>query len=368
MARESSGVAPPSLALIARHAGVAKSTVSRALNGNPMISAAMRAKIVGLAESLGFRPNPYLKILMARTREGGRAPYRATLAWIDCSERAEGVEINHVSRGFYHGAKARAESLGFHLETFAAHARGMSTDRLGDILAARGIHGALLAMGAQYDELGRPPPVRLDRLAAVQVGMRSALGQLNFSINDSLDTARQAHRHLRALGYRRVGFCTTPDVEGSVGQGFLAGYASVLLEIGELPPAPVYFHGAAVAQPWDLGSWVRAHQLDAILYTYWPGLRAELKRARLAVPGTLGLATTDWDEATPEVAGMDQRHGRVAATAVDLLNAQLEGSHFGPQAVPRGAVNRSVWRDGASAPLRLAVPVSARGRSPRFRG
>jgi DNA-binding LacI/PurR family transcriptional regulator len=53
---------------IARHAGVAGSTVSRALNGDPRISLATRQRIAAIAADLGYLPDA-----LARTLSGGRS-------------------------------------------------------------------------------------------------------------------------------------------------------------------------------------------------------------------------------------------------------------------------------------------------------
>jgi DNA-binding LacI/PurR family transcriptional regulator len=53
---------------IARQAGVASSTVSRALNGDPRISLATRERIAAIAANLGYMPDA-----LARTLSGGRS-------------------------------------------------------------------------------------------------------------------------------------------------------------------------------------------------------------------------------------------------------------------------------------------------------
>jgi DNA-binding LacI/PurR family transcriptional regulator len=53
---------------IARRAGVASSTVSRALNGDPRISLATRERIASIAADLGYTPDA-----LARTLSGGRS-------------------------------------------------------------------------------------------------------------------------------------------------------------------------------------------------------------------------------------------------------------------------------------------------------
>ena len=67
-ARSPGGPARPTLASLARAAGVAVSTVSRALNDDPRISPAVRQRIAELAAAAGYTPDP-----LARTLVGGRS-------------------------------------------------------------------------------------------------------------------------------------------------------------------------------------------------------------------------------------------------------------------------------------------------------
>src|SRR5271165_4247185 len=60
------------MAEIAQQLGVASSTVSRALRGDPRIGAQMRRRVEDVAEKMGYRPNPLVSALMAnRRRRGG---------------------------------------------------------------------------------------------------------------------------------------------------------------------------------------------------------------------------------------------------------------------------------------------------------
>ena len=55
---------------IAAQAGVTQATVSMSFANNPRIPAATRARIRGIADRLGYRPNPYVSALMrSRPRE-----------------------------------------------------------------------------------------------------------------------------------------------------------------------------------------------------------------------------------------------------------------------------------------------------------
>src|SRR6202012_1418392 len=58
----------PTIADIARRAGVTKAAVSFALNGQPGVSAATRERILAIAQEIGFQPSS-----AARARPAGKA-------------------------------------------------------------------------------------------------------------------------------------------------------------------------------------------------------------------------------------------------------------------------------------------------------
>ena len=86
MAREPKlrpGTAPIGIKDIARELGISIGTVDRALNGKPDISAATRAKVLDLAERLGYTPNLAARYLQSRkpVRISVHLPQRIALFW-----------------------------------------------------------------------------------------------------------------------------------------------------------------------------------------------------------------------------------------------------------------------------------------------
>ncbi|MCJ1709477.1 LacI family DNA-binding transcriptional regulator [Microbacterium sp. VKM Ac-2923] len=77
------GVPPhsPTIADVARLAGVAKTTVSYTLNDSGFVSAERRARILAAVEELGYRPNTHARAL--RLRRAGRIG-------VVCADLAEG--------------------------------------------------------------------------------------------------------------------------------------------------------------------------------------------------------------------------------------------------------------------------------------
>src|SRR5512133_1061710 len=77
---EISGV---TMADVARAAGVARSTVSKALRSDPSISERCRKKVRQAATALGYAPDPMVAALMARLHSRRRRNDPHHIAWID---------------------------------------------------------------------------------------------------------------------------------------------------------------------------------------------------------------------------------------------------------------------------------------------
>ena len=77
--------APPPIGIkdIARALGVSTGTVDRALHGKPDVSPATRARVLGLAETLGYRPNLAARYLKSRKqlRISVQLPQKIALFW-----------------------------------------------------------------------------------------------------------------------------------------------------------------------------------------------------------------------------------------------------------------------------------------------
>jgi DNA-binding LacI/PurR family transcriptional regulator len=348
------------LADVAAAAGVSKSTASRALSGRDAIAPATRERVRAAAARLGFKLNPFMRTLMTQVREGEVRDYQATIAWLDGNTNTESWRGEPVQADFYAGAARRATELGYTLTRFSACSPGMTPDRLTNMLLARGIHGVLLVNSPHYVEDGLPPPLRLDDIACVMVGERTNLPGLNYAINDTHLTAREAHLRMRALGYRRVGFVSNTYAERCVTHSFIGGYASVLGDHGENFPAPVFSIDVGVDNT-EIGRWALRHKLDAILCNYCPTILNDLAPHGLIAGRDIGLATTTRSAHPLNISGMDQQLVEVGAAAMDLLDGQLQRSLFGQQAQPHGALISSKWVDGETLPPKTVKKPRKRG-------
>lgn len=337
----------PHLAAIAQALGISESSVSRALRHLPGVSKKTIARVEAEAERQGYRPNPYVSLMMAHMRRAEPIPYAATLAWIDTLPRAEMWHNIAIQREFFRGAQARALALGYSVERLWAFEPGMTPERLMEVLRARGINGVLLP--DTPEDLRHHGDLVIDpaRFAVATVGFRSEAPALNFSANDQYTTARNGHRKLREFGYRRVGFLTKRFVEDVVDYRFSAGYLALAAEDPAITPLPIFFADFPKAK--EFSRWLKDAQPDAILATWMPEA-AWLRESAGAATKSIGWATLDWDPTQPEIAGIEQMHARVGAAAVDLVVGQLHRNEIGIPANVQGSLIEGEWHDGASLP------------------
>jgi LacI family repressor for deo operon, udp, cdd, tsx, nupC, and nupG len=176
----------PTMADIARRAGVSVSTVSRALAGSPRVTAATRRRIARLAGDAGYVLNQVAQGLrLQRSRQ--LLVILPTIANPFFAEVVLGVEEEAQAHGYgvlvgnTSGAPEREAALGRHLQT--------------------GVVDGLLVL------MGRIPSVLSDLAAAhrvVAISERVPGSGIATVTIDNAAAAQAAIAHLLALGHRRI--------------------------------------------------------------------------------------------------------------------------------------------------------------------
>jgi len=216
---------------VAREAGVAVSTVSRALTQPDRISPATRARVQEVARRLGYRPNR-----IARAVVSGRTQMLAVLV-------PDITNPHHF--GLIRGAEERARAADRTL--VLGDTRGDPgleadhLDRLGSV-----VDGIVLASSRLPDadllELARRRPVVLHN---------RELPGLPGVVTDFDDGIRQTLAHLVALGHRRVAYLSGPRRSWSEGRrwaALTAGATQAGVTVQRLGPfAPTLDGGRAAA-------------------------------------------------------------------------------------------------------------------------
>lgn len=207
---------------IARAAGVAPSTVSRALRDHPRISPGRRAAIRALAQQLGYLPSQ-----AARSLATGQT-------------RTLGVVVTDVTDPFVaevmKGSEEASRRAGYSL-LFVASLRDPRLE----------VEGARLLLGRQVDGMiiisSRAAAQCADLLSArglplVLVNNELRTGQAHSVCTDNQGGVRRAVEHLHQLGHARIAFVAGPE-GGRSSLERREGYLRALAEL-DLPRVPAY--------------------------------------------------------------------------------------------------------------------------------
>ncbi|WP_433498725.1 LacI family DNA-binding transcriptional regulator [Sphaerimonospora sp. CA-214678] len=183
----------PTIADIARRAGVSKGAVSYALNGQPGVSEATRARILAIANEIGWRPN-----IAARALNGARA-HAVGLA-LCRPARTLGMEPFFMELISGIEAELSARSYALLLQVVADHSAEMAVYRRW--WGEGRVDGAFLV--DLHVEDPRVPETESLGMPAVVIGHPSAAGSLVPVWADDGASVQETVDYLGALGHRRI--------------------------------------------------------------------------------------------------------------------------------------------------------------------
>ncbi|MDB6138719.1 MAG: LacI family transcriptional regulator [Verrucomicrobiaceae bacterium] len=329
----------PSLGDVALHVGVSKMTVSRALRGEPHVSADVRGRILAACEALGYRPDPEIGKLMAHMRRGRRSDSPPTLAFVWAEKTAQEIKESSWSMELIRGARQRAEKLGFHLDEFYLAGKGMTAARLSEILEARGIPGFILSPLVSRSRA--QVKMKWERFCSVVVGLgfaRPALHRVHHHHFHGMMTAMQM---LKKQGHQRIGFFC-----GSIiNERMFGAWSSAFLAHHPLPLAQAEALLCLRREPTlkQFSEWLEAARPEMVI-DGGQLLPTLLKGAPL--PLKIGQATLAW-AATDNRAGIDQEADVLGAAALELLVEQYHHNERGLPANPKIVMTAGQWREAA---------------------
>jgi len=183
----------PTIADIARRAGVSKGAVSYAINGQPGVSDATRARILAIAEEIGFNPNSAARALSGSTANAiGLALCRpARILGIEpfFMELISGVQAELSSRSYALTLQVVADPDA----EIAVYRRWWGERR---------VDGVLVCDLRAADP--RIPVLEQLQLPAVVVGGPIGTGHLPHVWSDEAAALTETVEYLHALGHRRV--------------------------------------------------------------------------------------------------------------------------------------------------------------------
>ena len=350
---------------LARRAGVAVGTASRAMSGAGAVSVETASRVHAAARDLGYRPSAAGRALRRGSSQavGVMVPTTAnpifaqSLEGIEAEARAAGLSVVMVASG-YDGAReldAMAALAARDVDGMILTLVDTSPARLAAV-AAHGFPHVLLYNRSQGPESGGPGLVTVDSRAAVA----------------------EATTHLVALGHRRIAFLGGDFAASDRSRARHDGYGDAMRAAG-LPLWP------ATLLPFDAGAAAYDAALSGLLRRLAPptalicsndllGLHAIAAARRLGidVPGELSVIGFDGMEAarlvSPTLATVLQPAREMGAAAMAMLVAMIGGAAARHVTMPHTFLPGESLAPPRQAPIRTggAVPdlPPAEGRSP----
>ena len=325
---------------IARMAGVSHATVSRALNGSPLVKDDTKEKIQSLAESLQFSFNTGARSLRGVQTGIVAVIYPAFMDVFGSSLYAQQLLLD---------LRRALEALELDTILIGAYNDGTGESHVRRLIRQNRVDGFLLVHGDLRQDDYRI--IREHRLPLVQLHTpprHAPEEEVDLFLTDNEEGGYQAARHLLERGARSIGtlqMCRTFQLpapgEGGEGADRTAGYRRALEE-GGIPfnpglvrPCPCDYQEAyrLVLREPEFFSRIDGLFAQADIIAF--GALAGLKELGLTVPG--GIRIVGFDDSPlcqmphPALSSIHQPREDLARAAAGRLKELLEGSERPPE-------------------------------------
>jgi len=322
---------------VAHATGVSRATVSLALRHHPGIPESTRARVRQAADALGYRPDPLVATLMARLHGKRTSSETPTLAVLNYS--TEHPHSLDAFGQFQKGAAARADALGFRLESFPCNTPGMTSERLDKILKSRNISGVLLPPLVTHN---RALSLEWSRYAVAGLATRQGDVEVDRVGADHFGNATLALARLAGLGYSRIGFTLPADVNEWVQKKWLAAYLIYQQTVPGRQRIQPYLPKACNFTGFK--AWYEMSHPDAILFLSG-SVRDYTARLKLRTNEDLALASLN-TLASQDLGGIDENGDAIGAAAVDLVVSRIHRNDRGVPGHPKTVLIRGTWHPG----------------------
>lgn len=353
MAVNSDGTASASLERIptqrdvARAAGVHPTTVSYAMAGKSFVAKETIARVIAAAESIGYRPDPYLQAFNQnrhrRTMRRSTTVAYLTDTWIH-RQRFPG----YFGEMLFRGATEAAQERGLALEEFTLGAAGLTAKRLQSILYSRNIHALIVGcFGPGRQELD----LDWKNLHAICIESPQLGLPLDSVTSDQTQGCALALSEMHRLGYRRIGLILPREYESAICERITTAllFAESNLPRSEHVPVFRYISGRAKEELERLREWLDEHAIDAVIANWGVPPRGVLG-LKTASGQKLGYATLDLPSRSTMTAGIRQRHQAVGRIAVEQLVVAIRAQRTALRDYPAVTYVPCEWVPGPTAP------------------
>jgi hypothetical protein len=331
----------PSIRMLAARLGLSRTTVSDALRGASGVSPATAERVRRAAAEVNYRTNPVESAVMSQMKRGRGKSWFGVIAALDVEEADRPATASSFHRGLFQGARARAQQLGFSVESFAVGREAKTFARMDAIFRARGIDGVLLLPSWHQIDFTTFDWSRYASIYTDYLIRRPALHSLCADHHRGLIEVLE---RVRAYGWRRPGLFVQRHADERLQHrwtGAFSGYQ--VTHPAEAGVPPLLFE---TFDPDGFCSWFRAHQPDVVI-----GPRAEAIELMTAcgarIPKSHGFVCLNlFPYPAGQYAGLDLQPDVMGARAVELLIGHLQRNERGIPAAPVTTMVPARWVDG----------------------
>ena len=337
----------PTLRHIAEQAGVSAMTASRALGNRSGIAADTRERVMRIAATLGYRPDPEIAKLMHHIRSRHRLRFQSVICGLTTrpQDSREPYTLAMIA-----GARRRADELGHGFMMLHVALERTLWPGVHGVLRNRGVQGVLLLPQQQTVDLSEL--IDWTAFSVVAATASVAAPAVNRVIPDQFANALLLCRELTARGYRRIGFVTSAEHDTRVKHRFDAAVIWHGLREASAPVPPL-----VLPEPSGeiLAAWFIRESPDVIVGPNNETVVWVARELRLRIPGRMAFASTSTvGTLVRGLSGIDERPEDIGSAAVDQLAAMITRRVCGLPERPTSLVVAGLWREGRTCRRRHA--------------
>lgn len=341
---------PITLKDIAKAVGVHPSTVSRAMRNDPHISQNVRERIKAAAETMSYKPNPFVSAFTAQVRNYRGAPHGVTIAMLDY----EGAHLvdDRWQKLYIEGIGNRAQQLGYKTEIISLSKMNYSVLKLNKMMYVRGIRGLII--------LPVPETANFSDLNCKHM----ALATISYSVKDlsinrtSLDYYQCMMlilNNLQKKRYKRIGFAIARSDLLRFGERLFSAFVGWQQTLPLVQRIPVHINDKIgsddeTAQTRLLGrhdfeQWVRDYRPEVVIGSSFRFYKWLLE-LNFNIPDDIGFAATAKLSEAKGVSCVDQNHLEIGAATIDLIVEQFHRNEYGPPKTEKTVMIEGRWVEG----------------------
>lgn len=336
----------PTLRFIASKCGCSRNTVSLALKKDPRVAAGRAKRILEVAATLGYRPDPKVAQIMSHIAQRGKVNLSKMAVVVGADfDRPDPWSTGSWRERFYRSMSQRMVEYGYTFDSFWLGQPKMTPARVRQIINHRGIEGLVV-----FSYASAPAVMDFDfsGFAAAVIGRglsHPRLHAVGGNLHNDMDCAVSK---AAGLGYRRIGLALPINAATRSLHCWEAAY-----QFRQFNLKPKERMLPCIYDPrnmHDLKKWLSSQKPDCVIGVTDTYLA--LQKLGFRVPQQIAFATLVQENIVPELAGINLPHDLIASKAVDIVVENLRANRRGLPANPELILYDGTWVDGGSLPGR----------------